>query len=71
LSVKPDMPSVISGPSTVAACQTGIVFSVKNERANYNWSVIPLDAVITSGWGTNKITVNWGFNKRLCWSVCK
>jgi hypothetical protein len=57
---KPAATSAIKGPKTVSANETGLVYSVTNVAGlNYSWSV-PDGAVITSGAGTNKITVTWG-----------
>jgi len=52
--------SAITGPSPVCAGATGIVYSVTNTPGStYNWSV-PAGASITSGQGTNSITVTFG-----------
>ena len=52
--------SVITGPSPVCANSTAIVYSVTNVAGNtYNWSVTG-SGVITSGQGTNQVTINWG-----------
>ncbi|MBS1744548.1 MAG: T9SS type A sorting domain-containing protein [Bacteroidetes bacterium] len=60
IMAKPAATSAIKGPKTVSANETGLVYSVTNvEGLNYSWSV-PDDAVITSGAGTNTITVTWG-----------
>ncbi len=60
LTAKPAKPSVISGPSVVMPYQQNIVFSVTDQNVIFNWTVLPIDAKITSGWGTNSITVTWG-----------
>jgi hypothetical protein len=52
----------ITGPDSVAANATGVVYSVPvnpDPTSTYNWSV-PSGATITSGAGTNSITVNFG-----------
>ncbi|MFI5149452.1 MAG: kelch repeat-containing protein [Bacteroidia bacterium] len=52
--------SAITGTSPVCAGATGVVFSVTNHPGNtYNWTV-PGGASITSGQGTNSITVTFG-----------
>jgi len=52
--------SQITGPSPVCANATGNVYSVVNIPGSaYNWTV-PAGATITSGQGTNSITVTFG-----------
>ncbi len=56
----PNRPSVITGPASVTAGQTNIVYSVKQSGSQtYNWSV-PSGVSIVSGQGTATLTVNWG-----------
>jgi len=53
-------PYTITGLQTVNANQTGVTYSVANTSGStYNWTV-PAGATITSGQGTNQITVNFG-----------
>lgn len=55
----PETPA-ISGPSTLCSNASGNVYSVPNEAgSSYNWTV-PVGAIITSGQGTNSITVSFG-----------
>jgi beta-glucanase (GH16 family) len=62
LPVKIKQPS-ISCPTFYTDNQAGLVFSFPQLHATaYNWTV-PADAVITSGQGTDSITVTWGTNK--------
>lgn len=50
----------VDGPSTVYEGDAGKVYSTKAQAgATYNWSV-PAGSTITSGQGTNEITVNFG-----------
>ncbi|HXC04474.1 MAG TPA: gliding motility-associated C-terminal domain-containing protein, partial [Bacteroidia bacterium] len=52
--------SAITGTSPVCPGATGIVYSVANTPGStYNWTV-PAGATITSGQGTNSITVTFG-----------
>lgn len=52
--------SPISGPASVCANATGNTYSVVNTvGSTYNWTV-PAGASITSGQGTNSITVSFG-----------
>jgi gliding motility-associated-like protein len=56
----PPVTSAITGPSPVCPNATGIIYSVINTAGStYNWAV-PAGATITTGQGTNSITVNWG-----------
>ena len=51
---------IINGPNNVLPNSMGLVYSVPNDlNYSYSWSVPP-GATITSGAGTNSITVNWG-----------
>src|SRR5690606_17465532 len=50
---------VISGNNSVCANQTGVVYSTAAAAGRtYNWTVV--GGAITSGAGTNSITVTWG-----------
>ncbi len=50
----------IGGLTTVTVSQTGVTYSVTNTAStSYTWTV-PTGASITSGQGTNQITVNFG-----------
>ncbi|WP_173075646.1 family 16 glycosylhydrolase [Tenuifilum thalassicum] len=50
----------VSGPDLVNPNQTNLTFSVQNVAdASFNW-IVPADATIVSGQGTNSIVVNWG-----------
>jgi gliding motility-associated-like protein len=52
--------SAITGSTPVCPNAVGIVYSVTNTvGSSYNWSV-PAGATITTGQGTNSITVDWG-----------
>ena len=54
--------SAISGPSSLCENATGNVFSVVNTPGStYDWNV-PAGSSITSGQGTNSITVDFGTN---------
>ncbi|HYK46262.1 MAG TPA: T9SS type A sorting domain-containing protein, partial [Parafilimonas sp.] len=56
----PAKPGAISGPTSLTANQTGVVYSVKKPSAvRFNWKV-PRDAQIISGQGSGSIVVNWG-----------
>ncbi|MCX6274334.1 MAG: M4 family metallopeptidase, partial [Bacteroidetes bacterium] len=57
----PLTPGTIAGNASVCANQTGLVYSVAAvlSATNYLWTV-PATCTITSGQGTNSITVNWG-----------
>jgi hypothetical protein len=60
LGTSPVSGGTISGPSNVAENSTNITYSVPNNSGSaYNWTV-PAGAVITSGQGTNSITVDFG-----------
>ncbi len=60
VSMTPDMPGTISGPSM--ACQ-GITFNFAVDEVpgatGYTWSV-PADVTINSGQGTHQLNVTWG-----------
>ncbi|MFN5323547.1 MAG: T9SS type A sorting domain-containing protein [Bacteroidota bacterium] len=58
----PATPSTISGPALVCPGSTGIVYSVTNTPGvTYNWTM-PSGMTITSGAGTNSITVTAASN---------
>ncbi|HXB40707.1 MAG TPA: PKD domain-containing protein, partial [Bacteroidia bacterium] len=51
---------VITGPTPVCANATNTTYSVSGTTGStYNWTV-PAGATISSGQGTNAITINWG-----------
>jgi hypothetical protein len=61
ITTKPFVPALISGADSVQAGEQNLSYSTVAEPGiHYTWSV-PKDAQITSGQGTNAITVNWGF----------
>ncbi|MBC8343081.1 MAG: hypothetical protein H8E61_03770, partial [Bacteroidetes bacterium] len=49
---------IIAGDASVCAGETGLVYSTETGMSNYSWS-ISAGGIITSGQGTNSITVNW------------
>jgi xyloglucan-specific exo-beta-1,4-glucanase len=52
----------ITGPINVPSNSTGITYSIPADSGStFNW-VVPSDATIVSGQGTNSITVNFGNN---------
>jgi PKD-like domain/Secretion system C-terminal sorting domain len=54
-------PSAISGPSTVSAGQTSIVYAVSNQSGvTFNWTYTGSGVTIVAGQGTNFITVDFG-----------
>jgi hypothetical protein len=54
-----DLPTpVITGPNDVCAGSTGKVYSTDAGMTGYTWAV-SAGGIITSGSGTNSITVNW------------
>ncbi len=57
----PLRPGTIAGNASVCANQTGLVFSVAAvlSASNYLWTV-PATCTLTTGQGTNSITVDWG-----------
>ena len=61
LSGIPSAPASITGPASVCPSAAGLAFSTPAVTgvSNYIWTV-PTGASITSGAGTNAITVNWG-----------
>lgn len=62
LGNKPLVPGAITGPGTVRAQQTGIVYSVPAVAGlTYSWA-FPAGVVIVSGQNTATVTVNWGNN---------
>jgi hypothetical protein len=62
VNTPPAAPAAISGPATVCI-NTSATFtsSYTGGDVNFNWTV-PADATITTGQGTNSITVLWGAN---------
>ena len=53
------LPSItISGPSSVCAGTTGSVYTTEPDMSNYVWN-ISSGGTITSGTGTNSVTVTW------------
>ena len=59
LPIKVVLPE-IDGPSFYTKNETGLEFSVPEKiNTDYLW-IVPKDATITSGQGTNTITVDWG-----------
>jgi hypothetical protein len=61
LSALPATPTAITGPTSVCASATGLVYStpVVAGVTSYTWTV-PTGAIITSGQNTSSITVTWG-----------
>lgn len=65
IQVSVDLPpgpaGVITGRDTVCAAETGVVYQVDpvQNATSYEWA-LPTGAVITSGAGTNQITVTFG-----------
>lgn len=58
----PVITSAITGPNLVACSSTAEVYSVLNTpNSSYNWSV-PAGAIISSGQGTNEITIDFNGN---------
>gem|GEM_PF-2442844 len=49
----------ITGTTPVCYGQTGVTYTMNALATGYSWTV-PAGATITSGTGTNTITVNWG-----------
>ena len=56
--VNPMLVPVITGPASVCAVSTGNIYSTQAGMTTYNWTVSS-GGVITSGSGTNAITVTW------------
>lgn len=48
----------ITGSNSVCAGSSGVTYTTQAGFSNYNWT-ISYDGVITSGLGTNQVTVNW------------
>ncbi len=48
----------LSGPNSLCAGSTGVVYTTEAGFSNYVWT-ISYDGVITSGLNTNQVTVNW------------
>lgn len=60
ISGKPATPASITGPANTCPGQTDLVFSTAQvNNYTYTWTV-PASCTITSGQGTNTVTVNWG-----------
>ncbi|QOI98199.1 MAG: autotransporter-associated beta strand repeat-containing protein [Flammeovirgaceae bacterium] len=58
VTIYPNPSPVISGTNSVCSNQAGVVYSTPNVIGNtYNWEVV--GGSITSGTGTNSITVTW------------
>lgn len=58
--IGPNPSTLINGPASVSAGQTGVTYSLLNgSGVTYSWGV-PQGASITSGQGTNRISVNFG-----------
>jgi hypothetical protein len=59
----PATPGLITGPASVCAQQTNVIFSIAAVAGanSYTWTV-PGGATIGSGQGTTSISVNWGNN---------
>jgi hypothetical protein len=58
VSVNPTPTPTLSGPTTLCAGSTDIVYTTQPGFSNYSWSV-SYDGIITSGQNTNEVTVNW------------
>jgi uncharacterized protein (TIGR02145 family) len=58
LTVLPSPVPVVAGNASVCAGSTGIVYSTQAGMTGYTWNVSG-GGTITSGTGTNSITVNW------------
>lgn len=59
-AIAPNPSAGITGPATVSSGQTNVTYQITSlSGISYNWTV-PSGSVITSGQGTNKITVNFG-----------
>lgn len=61
LTGTPTSPTTLTGPTSVCASSTALTFTTTpvTGATNYVWTV-PTGASITSGAGSNSITVNWG-----------
>jgi len=61
VDLPPGPAGVITGRDTVCAAETGVVYQVDpvQNATSYEWA-LPTGAVITSGAGTNQITVTFG-----------
>ena len=60
LSSIPGKPDVITGPTTVTAQQTGLVYSVPAVAGvTYTWT-LPGTGTLLTGQGTASITAKWG-----------
>ncbi len=58
LTINPAPVPTISGPNSVCAGSTGNIYSTEASMTGYTWSVSS-GGTITSGTGTNSITVTW------------
>ncbi|HRI20515.1 MAG TPA: hypothetical protein PLA68_06155, partial [Panacibacter sp.] len=60
LSAIPAPPGIITGPTSITANQTGMIYSVPQVAGvNYTWTV-PGSATILGGQNTSSVTVKWG-----------
>jgi hypothetical protein len=58
VTVNPTPTPTLSGPTTLCAGSTGIVYTTQPGYGNYSWSV-SYDGIITSGQNTDEVTVDW------------
>lgn len=58
VTVNPVLAPTITGPATACAGTTGLIYSTESAMLAYSWN-ISSGGTITSGAGTNTITVNW------------
>ena len=56
--VRPQLIPTITGPSAVCAGSAGIIYTTESSMNNYTWN-ITAGGTITSGSGTNAVTVTW------------
>lgn len=56
--VQPQPVPTLTGPLSVCVGSSGVVYSTDNSKSNYIWN-ISAGGIITSGSGTNSITVTW------------
>jgi hypothetical protein len=61
VQVNPRPVPTITGPSSVCAGTSGHVYTTETGMSNYQWTV-STGGTITSGSGTNSITVSWGIS---------
>jgi len=57
-TIIPVTPATLSGPTQVCEATIGSLYFTDAGKINYQWVVSP-GGIITGGWGTNTITVNW------------